>query len=341
MFATIVIIIAYLLVLLVSNVLWGIFLRIGLRWAKVQDVTLRKLIVTVLLVLALQTLMDVLHLRVASANPRYETHIEVFYLTASMLIACLAIRNVFKIKFQRAAIAWAFTLIPTIATIYLFIPFVVYQYVWEQRSPSTTVMAPTLLGGHWEAKCAVCGNTAYCSPMPFAVDDARPNMICEGNFHVTQPASNDKGFHEADQFMVAKFIRPKRWDVVMFLFPRNPTVIQFSRLVGLPGEEVTIRDGQLFVNGSPIKPPDELRGLKYSTDLETGSDTTVWGSPDHPAKLADDEYFVLGDFSQQSLDSRFWQLGAPGHHPYAVPRSHLRGVVVNICAPRSRWRTFP
>ena len=57
-----------------------------------------------------------------------------------------------------------------------------------------------------------------------------------------------------------------------------------------------------------------------------------------PAKLGDDEYFVLGDFSPQAKDSRLWREGAPGHTPYAVPASHIRGVVTHIYWPPKRWR---
>jgi hypothetical protein len=59
---------------------------------------------------------------------------------------------------------------------------------------------------------------------------------------------------------------------------------------------------------------------------------------DHSARLGEDEYFVLGDFSAMSKDSRLWGEGAPGHHPFAVPESHLRGVVTHIYWPPDRWR---
>ena len=65
---------------------------------------------------------------------------------------------------------------------------------------------------------------------------------------------------------------------------------------------------------------------------------TMWRAPDRPAKLGADEYFVLGDFSQQAADSRLWETGAPGHPTYAVPQSYLIGVVTHIYWPPSRWR---
>ena len=54
--------------------------------------------------------------------------------------------------------------------------------------------------------------------------------------------------------------------------------------------------------------------------------------------VAAGEYFVLGDFSQQSADSRLWESGAPGHPSYAVPESYIIGVATHIYWPPSRWR---
>ncbi len=112
-----------------------------------------------------------------------------------------------------------------------------------------------------------------------------------------------------------------------------------KRLVGLPGEEVFIKDGSVWINGQRLEPPESLRGLEFVTEFPNAHfQPKIWGTPDRSAKLGKGEYFVLGDFSQQSADSRLWETGAPGHPSYAVPESYLIGVVTHIYWPPGRWR---
>ena len=194
-------------------------------------------------------------------------------------------------------------------------------------------MAPTLLGNHCRGICPECGNPVFWTP------NLGKLMICRDNFHVTQVTDRSDEVFSADRFLVAKFLKPRRWDIVVFRFPEDPSVLYVKRLIGLPGEEIIIKDGQIWANDEILAPPDAIHGIKYSSQFHRKT-SDIWGSPDHPAKLAKDEYFVLGDFSEQSQDSRFWQRGAPGHNPFAVPESYLYGVVTHIYWPPSRWRTF-
>jgi signal peptidase I len=154
-------------------------------------------------------------------------------------------------------------------------------------------------------------------------------MICE-NFHVNTMPGIPPGVHSGDRFLVAKFLAPKRWDIVVFQYPPHPETLYVMRLVGLPGETIHIEDGAVHANGTRLTVPDTLRGIEYVAQFPE-SYVDVWGSKDKPAVLGPDEYFVLGDFSYQSSDSRFWR---------AVPESHLRGVVTHIYWPPERWRVL-
>ncbi len=107
----------------------------------------------------------------------------------------------------------------------------------------------------------------------------------------------------------------------------------------MPGEKLEIHDGAIWINGQRQQPPVAIRGIRYSPTIDQhGQHLSGPGSV--PVTLGPDEYFVIGDFVDQSSDSRFWERGAPGHPPYAVPASYIDGVVINIYWPPSRWAAF-
>jgi signal peptidase I len=148
------------------------------------------------------------------------------------------------------------------------------------------------------------------------------------------PVSSARVF-EGDRLIAAKFLRPQRWDAIVFRTPEDPTTIFMMRLVGLPGEDVAIEGGDVWINGTRAQKPAPLSGLVYAARPFT-EEKSAWG----PVKLGGDEYLVLGDFSLLSRDSRVWRTGAPGHPPYAVPERYVLGVVTHTYWPPRRWRIF-
>ncbi|MBM3273096.1 signal peptidase I, partial [Candidatus Kaiserbacteria bacterium] len=119
----------------------------------------------------------------------------------------------------------------------------------------TNAMAPTLLGRHWQSICPQCGAPCYCTPVDdrLAPSDP-PRMIC-CNFHVAQAPNPDRHVAAGDRFLVAKFLRPRRWDLVVFRYPENPSTLYVMRLVGLPGEKIAIQNGAVWVNGARLTVP--------------------------------------------------------------------------------------
>ncbi|MBO9557365.1 MAG: signal peptidase I [Caulobacter sp.] len=114
----------------------------------------------------------------------------------------------------------------------------------------------------------------------------------------------------------------RRGDVVVFRLPRDPSQTWIKRVIGLPGDRVQIRGGQVFVNGQPLaqapialmqdhdapdrpvlaireRAPNGRQYVTYDGGPERpGDDTEVYVVPQG-------QYFVMGDNRDNSLDSRW------------------------------------
>jgi signal peptidase I len=339
MLSTIVFVAVFVGLLVVSVVLWALCLRLGLWWAKAPDVTMRRVVLATATIIVLQIMLNVLFAIASSASDTPSILLACLEFAAAVIVAWSVIARVFRVRFLRAVQAWFPTLAASVATI-LLVLLVLRPFVYDAFVVPTNSMAPTLVGDHWRGMCPECGEPNYTSPV-----DARygrpdpPPMICR-NFHVAQHSTPGKRVYSGDRFLAAKFFAPRRWDLIVFQYPEDPSTLYVKRLVGLPGEEIIIREGSVWANGKELKRPDSIRGIEYLAQFPDWPGIEVWGSLDRPARLAEDEYFVLGDFSAQAKDSRFWERGVPGHNPFAVPESYLTGVVTHIYWPLSRWRVL-
>ena len=322
--------------LLGSMLLWGLLLRLGLRWANVDAVTWPRVAWVTCPVFTTQVVLTLGTTGVVLVNRRLAPAAVLLLFVANVGVPCAVTMQVFRVSLWRALQAWVPTLVTAIVSP-LLIEFFIRPYVVEAFVSPSNAMAPTLLGDHWVGTCVECGSSAFSSPVPDYALRHDPLMICRDNFHVMVPVDYSKHDSGPDRFLAAKYLSPARWDLAVFRYPADPETLYVMRVLGLPGEEITIEDGKVRANGAVLTPPAALRGLEYANEME-GADWDIWGSPQQPAQLGDDEYFVLGDFSARSKDSRMWQDGAPGHKPFAVPASYMQGVVTHIYWPPSRWR---
>lgn len=311
----------------------------GARWAGIPDIRFRHALAANLLVAALSILLWVSGGFVPTdlmPNPIVLLVIEV---VVSLLITWCAIAMMFKTSVTRAILAWLPTLIPAAGALALIL-LVIRPFMFEGFLIPAGSMAPTLTGPHTETSCPQCGSTAI---VPWLEERFRGapedhQAVCIAQHHVFTVSKDGPQKLPGDRILVNKLLRPQRWDMIAFRAPASPSDIWIKRIVGLPNEQVVIRNGAVWINGKEMPVPAECGVLKYAPG--TGFPGTGWGTPEHPGLLGPDEYFVLGDFAEMSFDSRMWQQGAPGHHPYAVPGSYIQGVVTHIYWPVSRWRTF-
>jgi signal peptidase I len=143
-----------------------------------------------------------------------------------------------------------------------------------------------------------------------------------------------------DRILADRVTPVQRWDVIVFQAPHEPGTMYVKRLVGLPGETVEIVEEGIEINGSLIPKPAHLAWLRHDGTMKLA------GAPGHgctgsPISLGPDEYYVLGDNTRQSLDSRLWgNPQEPGPQPGAVPGRYIQGIVRMIYAPMKRARTL-
>ncbi len=128
---------------------------------------------------------------------------------------------------------------------------------------------------------------------------------------------------EGDKLFVDKAIyrtsEPQRGDIIVFDYPVDPKKSFIKRLVGLPGEKVEIKDGHVVINGV-VQTQGSLGKFFYYNHAPYGENGQAITVPP-------DSYFVLGDNSANSTDSRFWGF---------VPKKNLKGKAYKIWWPLNR-----
>lgn len=95
-------------------------------------------------------------------------------------------------------------------------------------------------------------------------------------------------------FIDRNFDKLQRGDIVIFYYPEDPRRSYIKRIIGLPNEAVDIREGKVFVNGTPLDEPyiDPRLNLSHRSLEER--------------KLTAEQYYVIGDNRDNSSDSRIW-----------------------------------
>jgi signal peptidase I len=111
--------------------------------------------------------------------------------------------------------------------------------------------------------------------------------------------------------VTTRYDEPTIGDVVVFLYPKNKSISYVKRIAALGGDVVSIDNGKVFVNGEYLSILDvskESRQKEFSISLER-------------IVIPENEIFLLGDWRDQSNDSRFWG---------PVPTSDVVGQVTYI-----------
>lgn len=164
-------------------------------------------------------------------------------------------------------------------------------------------MTPTLLGPHRKFECVRCGKRNVVAIEVPVITGFRPACTSCG---ATGPQLDLLPVEPGDRMLVdysaLLYREPRRWEVVALRLPESPSRIAVKRIVGLPGETVELRGGEVYVDGNMIPKPPSIADIRYE-NIRGFPSPSQW-------KLAADEYFVLGDNPSISDDSRSWTVGA-------------------------------
>lgn len=136
-----------------------------------------------------------------------------------------------------------------------------------------------------------------------------------------QGRSMEPNLNHGQSLIVNKLVyylhAPQRGDVVAFHSPENPRGDAIKRIVGLPGEEVEIIEGQVLIDGVRLEE-------SYITESTYGS----WG----PEVVGEGEYYVLGDNRDTSGDSRYFGM---------LAREAIIGKAWLLYWPPQQWGLVP
>lgn len=150
-----------------------------------------------------------------------------------------------------------------------------------------------------------------------------PSSSMEPTLHCAKPGPWCEG-HYSDRVLVNRLVyrfeQPKRGQIVVFTAPEQAAQIcgeagtYVKRLIGLPGDRLSERNGVMYVNGRRLNEPYVPRSYR-------DANTDAW------PRVPPGHYFFMGDDRRHSCDSRSWG---------TVPRSSLIGPVLLTYWPPDR-----
>ena len=130
-------------------------------------------------------------------------------------------------------------------------------------------------------------------------------------------------FSFRNSFKPGLFLAPKReierGDIVVFKFPKQPDVLYVKRTIGLPGEQLEIREKTVYIDGEPLDEPYKVHRDPFVFQDNNASNffrNDLRRDNSKPIMIPDDSYFVMGDNRDDSADSRYFGF---------LPRSHIVG----------------
>lgn len=222
------------------------------------------------------------------------------------------------------------------------------EYYHEYRAQASGVMSD-FFEDKWDPSIVHCtiGGIVHKLPVDALRNPERRHELgaLPGNF-VARGTLLWSGLRRAGDHVFVDRVRwnffpPKRGQVMVFETASIPTLPPgmhyIKRLVGLPGETITIHPPNVLVNGEILEQPQRIATVAsraagydgYTLADPRSKGPRILGTPDDSLTLSDKEYLALGDNTRNSKDSRYWG---------GVPQKNLVGPAVLVYWPFSkRW----
>ena len=118
---------------------------------------------------------------------------------------------------------------------------------------------------------------------------------------------------------IYKKSQPHRGDLIVFIYPADPKKDFLKRLIAFGGEKVEIKDGHIYINDKQVTDP-KINNIYYYNRGQYGEEGA-------PVTVPQGYYYVLGDNSASSYDSRYWGF---------LPEKNLLGKIYKIYWPIDR-----
>jgi len=133
---------------------------------------------------------------------------------------------------------------------------------------------------------------------------------------------------EGDRLLVNKFLyrfkEPERGDIVVFKFPQNRKKDFIKRLIAKGGETVEIAHGDIYIDGELVEEPFIIRSINYINK-------EPYGGINRRIEVPEGYFYVLGDNSGSSKDSRYWGF---------MPKKNVVGKAFFVYWPLTRLRVL-
>lgn len=115
------------------------------------------------------------------------------------------------------------------------------------------------------------------------------NFVVEGSSMIPTLTQSDRLIVSRISYYLGQ---PERGDIIVFQYPYGPDRDFVKRVIGLPGETIVLKNGQVFIDDKPLQSEPYVKNKSRDTH--------------DPVTLGEDEYFVMGDNRTGSSDSRSW-----------------------------------